>query len=69
MNLCVPSYCDACLKSGALRVGVKILDNTLMSTGSLIPILVLFTFKMQAQTFWYILILCESPLFAIILDN
>jgi len=45
------------------------LHNTNMSTGSLTPILVLFTSKMQALTFWYILHLCESPLFALILDN
>jgi len=24
----IPCYCDACLKSSALRVGVKTLDNT-----------------------------------------
>jgi len=30
-----------------------------MTTGSLIPILVLFTSKMQVWTFWYILHLCE----------
>ena len=69
MYLCVLCYCDTCLKSGALRVGVKTLHNTHMSTGSLIPILVLFTSKMKAWTFWYILLLCESPIFAIILDN
>jgi len=67
--LCVLCYCDACLKSGALRVGVKTLHNTHVSTCSLIPILVLFTSKMQAWTFWYILLLGESPLFAIIIDN
>ena len=69
MYLCVLCYCDACLKSGPLRVGMKILRNTHISTGSLIPILVLFTCKMQAWTFWYILLLCEPPLFDIILDN
>jgi len=40
-----------------------------MSTGSLIPILVLFTSTMQVWTFWYKLLLCESPLFGAILDN
>jgi len=35
MYLCVPCYCDACLKSVALRVGVKTLHNTHMSAGSL----------------------------------
>jgi len=29
MYLCVFCYCDACLKSSALRVGVKTLYNTL----------------------------------------
>jgi len=29
MYLCVPCYCDACLKSGALRVGVKTLAYTI----------------------------------------
>jgi len=29
MYLCVPCYCDACLKSSALRVGVKTLHNTM----------------------------------------
>jgi len=36
-------------------------DQYTMSTGGLIPILVLFTSKMQICTFWYILLLCESP--------
>jgi len=39
MYLRVPYYCDACLNSGALRVGVKTLQclhNTHMSTGSTI---------------------------------
>jgi len=40
-----------------------------MSTGSLIPILVLFTFKMQVWTFYYMLLLCESPLFGTVLDK
>jgi len=40
-----------------------------MSAGSLIPILVLFTSKIQVWTFWYILHLCESPLLGTILDN
>jgi len=40
-----------------------------MSTGSSIPILVLLTSKMQVWTFWYILLLCESPLFGTIRDN
>jgi len=29
MYLCIPCYCDARLKSSALRVGVKTLDNTM----------------------------------------
>jgi len=29
MYLCIPCYCDACLKSSALRVGVKTLHNTI----------------------------------------
>jgi len=29
MYLCIPCYCDACLKSSALRVGVKTLHNTM----------------------------------------
>ena len=37
--------------------------------GSLIPILVLFTSKIQVWTFWYILLLCELPLFRTILDD
>ena len=44
--LCVLCYCDVCFKFSALRVGVKTL-----STGCLIPILVLFTSKMQVWTF------------------
>jgi len=28
--LCVPCYCDACLKSSALCVGVKTLHNTML---------------------------------------
>jgi len=40
-----------------------------MSSGSLIPTLLLFTYKMQVETFWYMLLLCESPLFGTILDN
>jgi len=47
MYLCVLCYCDACLESRTLRVGVK----TLLS---LIPILVLLTSKMLVWTFWYI---------------
>jgi len=36
----------------------------------LIPILVLFiTSKMEVWTFWYILLLRESPLFGTILNN
>jgi len=62
MHLCVLCYCDACLESSALRVGVKILL-------SLIPIVVLLTSKMQVWTFWYILLLYESLLFGAILDN
>jgi len=27
MYLCIPCYCDACLKSSALRVGVKTLHT------------------------------------------
>ena len=27
MHLCVPCYCDACLKSSALRVGMKTLTQ------------------------------------------
>jgi len=38
-----------------------------MSTGSLIPILVLFTSKMQVWTFWYTYY-CESLLFGTIFD-
>jgi len=40
-----------------------------MSTGSLIPILVLFTSNIQVWTFWYILLWCESPLFRTILGS
>jgi len=29
MYLCVPCYCDACLKFSALRVGMKTLHNTI----------------------------------------
>ena len=29
MYLCIPCYCDACLNSSALRVGVKTLLNTI----------------------------------------
>jgi len=67
MYLCVLCCCDACLKSSALRVGVKTLYT--MSTGSLILILVLFASKMQPWRFWYIglLLLGESPLFGTIL--
>jgi len=32
--LCFSLYCDACLKSSVLRVGVKTLHNTLQSTSS-----------------------------------
>ena len=31
MYLCIPCYCDACLKSSALRVGVKTLHNTMFA--------------------------------------
>jgi len=41
-----------------------------MSTDSLIPILVLFTSKMQVSLDILVhTILCESPLFGTILDN
>jgi len=70
MYLCVLCYYDACLKSSALRVGVKtLLTKYAMSTGSLIPILVLFTSNIQVWTFWYILLWCESPLFRTILGS
>jgi len=69
MYLCVLCYCDACLKSSALRVGSEDLTQYTMLTGSSIPVLVLFTSKMQVWTFWYILHLWESPLFGGILDN
>jgi len=29
MCLCVPCYCDTCLKSSALRVGMKTLHNAI----------------------------------------
>jgi len=32
MYLCVPCYSDACLKSSALRVGMKTLHNTIQSS-------------------------------------
>jgi len=32
MYLCIPCYCDACLKSSAMRVGVKTLHNTQYNT-------------------------------------
>jgi len=69
MYLCVLCYCDACLESSALRVGVKTLHNIQFQLVVLIPILVLLTSKMQVWTFWYILLLCETPLFETILDN
>ena len=50
MYLYVVCYCDTCLKSSALRVGVKTLTQNTMSTGSLTPIL--FTSKMHVWTFW-----------------
>jgi len=31
MHLCISLYCDACLKSSALRVGVKMLYNTIQT--------------------------------------
>jgi len=40
-----------------------------MSTGSLIPILRIFAFKMQGWTFWCKMLLCESPVFGTILDK
>ena len=43
MYLCIPCYCDACLKSNALRVGVKTLHNTMQSRWSA-------TFVLTAQT-------------------
>jgi len=30
MYMCVPCYCDACLKSSMLHVGVKTLHNTVI---------------------------------------
>jgi len=30
MYFCIPCYCDACLKSSALRVGVKTFHNTIL---------------------------------------
>jgi len=38
MYLRIPCYCDACLNSSALRVGVKMLLNTIQNT---VPELVL----------------------------
>jgi len=35
MYLRIPCYCDACLKSSALRVGVKTLHNTIQQYKSL----------------------------------
>jgi len=49
--------------------GNEDLTQYTMSTGSFVPILVLFTSKMQVWTFLYILLLCESQLFCTILDN
>ena len=60
MYLCVLCYCDACLKSSALRVGSEDLIQYTMSTGSLTPILVLFTSKMKVWTFWYIPVACRG---------
>jgi len=67
MYWCVLRYCDACLKSCALRVGVHTLHNTQCQL--VVPVLVLFSSKMQVWTFWYILLLCESPLFRTIFVN
>jgi len=53
MYLCALCYCDAHLKCNALRVEVIDFTQYTLSTGSLIPILVLFTSKMQVWTFWY----------------
>jgi len=53
MYLCVLCYCDASLNS-ALHVGAKTLHNTQCQLVLSIPILVLFTSKMQVWTFWYI---------------
>ena len=46
--------------------GSKDLTQCTMSIHS---VLVLSTSRMQVCTFWYKLILCESPLFDIVLDN
>jgi len=51
------------------KVGSHCLTQYTMPSGSLIPSLVLFTFKMQVWTFCYILLLCESPLLRTVLDK
>jgi len=66
MYLCVPCYCDTCLKSSALRVGMKILTQNTMSTGSLTSIL--FTSKMQVWTFWTFYFYLNRY-YLVILDN
>jgi len=66
MYLCVLCYCDACLKSSALRVGVKTLHNVnwLFNSNS-----GTVYFQDASLDILYILRLCESPLCGTILDN
>jgi len=67
MYLCVLCYCDACLKSSGLRVGVKTLHNKQCQL-------------VYYYQFWYYLLprykflvhailLCESPLFGTVLNS
>jgi len=57
MYLRIPCYCDACLNSSALRVGVKTLHNTILYLLCTVVVVVVFAFAMLKciHALWYCL--------------